>query len=203
MTHPDSNATRDVYERQAESFDARRSRAFFEAQWLRRFVRDLPEGGKVLDIGCGGGLPISGWLIGEGFALTGVDFSQPLLDIARSRWPDGDWRLIDMRDLDIPDRFDGIIGWNSFFHLTPDEQRVCLPRLADHLRPGGVLMVTVGHGAGEVTGDVNGENVYHASLSPAEYAQRIEACGMRLTGFLAEDPDCQGHSVLMARKNTG
>ncbi|MDA7423708.1 class I SAM-dependent DNA methyltransferase [Thalassococcus lentus] len=192
--------TRAVYERNATGYDRRRNRALFEAQWLRRFVRDLVPGASVLDLGCGSGEPIAAWLIGEGFRLTGFDYSDAMLDIARSRWPEGDWRQGDMRVLELPERFDGIIGWNSFFHLTDDEQRACLPRLAAHLNPGGVLMVTVGPSAGEVTGTVEGEVVYHASLSPAEYAQRLEACGMRVTGFLADDPDCAGHSVLMASK---
>ena len=61
-------------------------------------------------------------------------------------------------------------------------------------------MVTVGPDAGEATGRVEGEPVYHASLSPAEYATLLESCGMRMTGFLAEDPECNDHSVLMARK---
>ncbi len=193
-----SEQTRGVYERNAESYDARRSRALFEARWLRRFAGSLPDGGRVLDLGCGAGRPIAGWLIGEGFQLTGADFSEPMLALARARWPGGDWRLSDMRTLDLPDQFDGIIGWDSFFHLTPDEQRACLPRLTRHLVPGGVLMVTVGHKAGEVTGFVGEEPVYHASLSVAEYARVLEQCDMRITAYLAEDPDCDYHSVLMA-----
>ncbi len=193
--------TQGVYERNAEGYDARRSRALFEARWLRRFASALPEGGHVLDLGCGSGRPIAGWLIGEGFRLTGADFSEPMLELARARWPKGDWRLADMRTLDYPETFDGIIGWNSFFHLTREEQRACLPRLARHLKPGGALMVTVGPEAGEVAGTVEGEPVFHASLSPAEYATILEACGMRLRAFIAEDPDCDFHSVLIARRN--
>lgn len=193
-----SGRTQAVYERNAESYDARRSRALFEARWLRRFAGAMPEGGRVLDLGCGSGRPIAGWLIGEGFRLTGADFSEPMLQLARARWPNGDWRLSDMRTLDLPDRFDGIIGWDSFFHLTPDEQRACLPRLARHLNPGGVLMVTVGSIEGEVTGFVGEDPVYHASLSVAEYATLLDGCGMRMTAYLAEDPDCDYHSVMMA-----
>ena len=193
-----SGRTQAVYERNAESYDARRSRALFEARWLRRFAGAMPEGGRVLDLGCGSGRPIAGGLIGEGFRLTGADFSEPMLQLARARWPNGDWRLSDMRTLDLPDRFDGIIGWDSFFHLTPDEQRACLPRLARHLNPGGVLMVTVGSIEGEVTGFVGEDPVYHASLSVAEYATLLDGCGMRMTAYLAEDPDCDYHSVMMA-----
>jgi len=199
-TLPDPNETRAVYDQNAESYDARRSRALFEARWLTRFAGQMPRGGRVLDLGCGAGRPIAGWLIGEGFALTGADFSEPMLELARSRWPRGDWRLSDMRTLDLPERFDGIIGWNSFFHLTPDEQRDCLPRLGRHLEPGGVLMVTVGPDAGEIAGYVEDAPVYHASLAVSEYASILEDAGMRLTAFLADDPDCNGHSILMARR---
>lgn len=194
-------ATREIYDRHAEAYDRDRSRAFFEARWLTRFGDALPRGGRVLDLGCGAGEPIAAWLIAEGFRLTGADFSEGMLTIARNRWPDGDWRVADMRHLDLHETFNGIVAWNSFFHLTPDEQRDALPRLAAHLEPGGRLLVTIGPEAGEVTGQVGGEQVYHASLSPAEYAALLEAAGLRLTAFLAEDPGCQGHTIMMAVKD--
>lgn len=193
--------TRSVYERQATAYDTSRSRALFEARWLARFSACLPSGGHVLDLGCGAGEPIARWFMAEGFSVTGVDYAQPMLDIARARWPDGDWRQADMRALDLDQVFDGIIAWNSLFHLRPDEQRTCLAHLARHLAPGGSLLITVGPKAGEVTGTVGGETVYHASLSPAAYATCLEDNGLRLTGFLAEDPDTNAHSVLMGRKD--
>ncbi|WP_299146192.1 class I SAM-dependent methyltransferase [uncultured Tateyamaria sp.] len=193
--------TQQVYERQAEAFDAGRSRALFEARWLARFTACLPAGARVLDLGCGSGDPIARWFIAEGFRVTGVDFVQPMLDLARGRWPEGDWRMGDMRTLDLPDRFEGIVAWNSFFHLRPDEQRTCIAHMARHLVPGGSLLLTVGPKAGEVSGTVGGEPVYHASLSPAGYATCLEEHGLRLTGFLAEDPDTDKASVLMARKD--
>ncbi len=200
MSRPLSETTREVYDRHAERYDAQRSKAWGEARWLARFADALPRGGSILDLGCGSGRPIAEWLIGEGFQLTGADFSEKMLELARTRWPDGDWRLCDMRNLDLGDTFDGLVCWDSFFHLTQDEQREAFPRLAAHLNPGGLLMVTVGAAAGEVTGTVEGDPVYHASLSPAEYAQALENCGMRMTAFIAEDPKCNGHSVLMGQR---
>ena len=197
----DPQDVRAVYEAQAARFDARRSRALFEARWLARFSACLPDGGRVLDLGCGTGEPIAQWFIAEGYQVTGVDFAEAMLEIARRRWPDGDWRQADMRDFDLQERFDGIIAWNSFFHLPPEDQPPCLARMAKHLAPGGSILVTVGHIAGETTGTVGGETVYHASLSPAEYAKCLEDSGLRLTGFLAEDPETNQHSVLMARKD--
>ncbi|MDG1181906.1 MAG: class I SAM-dependent methyltransferase [Tateyamaria sp.] len=192
--------TRAIYARQAVAYDTKRSRALFEARWLARFSACLPACARVLDLGCGAGEPIARWFIAEGFRVTGIDFAEPMLDLARARWPDGDWRHVDMKQLELGETFDGIIAWNSFFHLRPDEQRMCIGRMAKHLEPGGSVLLTVGHKAGEVSGTVGGEPVYHASLSPAEYAICLEQNGLRLTGFLAEDPETNNHSVLMARK---
>lgn len=200
MSRADPSSTREVYEAQATAYDAARSRTLFEARWLARFTARLPAGGRVLDLGCGAGEPIAQWFIAEGFAVTGVDFADAMLDIARQRWPDGDWRQGDMRDLTLEEEFDGIVCWDSFFHLTQDEQRACIPKLAEYLVPGGLLLVTVGPEEGEVTGTVGAQPVYHASLSPAEYVTILQDNNMRLTGFMAQDPDCESHSVLMARK---
>ncbi len=197
----DPNDTHGVYERQATEYDRRRSKALFEARWLARFTASLKPGDHVLDLGCGTGDPIARWFMAEGFTVTGVDFSQAMLDIARDRWPDGDWRQADMRDFELDQQFDGIIAWNSFFHLTSQEQQGCIARMSRHLRPGGMLKLTVGPRAGEISGTVGAEPVYHASLSPAGYAVCLEENGLHLTGFLAEDPETQSHTVLMARKN--
>ncbi len=200
MTIAPEETIRDVYEQEAATYDAQRSRALFEARWLARFAASLPSGGRVLDLGCGAGEPIAQWFIAENFRVTGVDFAGAMLEIARSRWPAGDWRQCDMRQLDLGETFDGIVAWNSFFHLTPQEQRLMLARMARHLTSGGQLLLTVGPKKGEAIGTVGGRPVYHASLSPAEYAGLLQEQGLRLTGFLAEDPECDSHSVLMARK---
>lgn len=197
---PHPRDTRAIYDRQAEAYDAGRSRTLFEAGWLTRFAQRLPTGGHVLDLGCGTGDPIARWFIERHFGLTGVDFAPAMLDIARRRWPEGDWRQADMRDFDLADRFDGIIAWDSLFHLMASEQLNALSRMARHLKPGGQLLLTVGPGPGEAVGHVGGEPVYHASLSLATYATCLEDSGMTLTDFLSEDPDAARHTVLMARK---
>ena len=197
---PDPAGLQLTYERQAQTFDAQRGRSPFEAAWLDRFAAHLPPKARVLDLGCGAGEPIAQWLIAKGYDVTGLDFSTNMLAIARARWPEGDWREGDMRDLDEVAAWDGIIGWNSLFHLSAEDQRACLPRLARALTPTGALMLSVGHSHGEVAGTVGDEQVYHASLSPAEYANLLDANDMQLRGFIAEDETCNNHTVLLARR---
>lgn len=108
-----------------------------------------------------------------------------------------------MRTLDVPERFDGIIAWNSFFHLTREEQRAVLPLLAAHMAPGAALMLTVGPKDGEVDGHVGGERIYHASLSPDEYRRLLADFSIDVVQFVAEDAECDGQTVLLGRKRQG
>ena len=127
--------TRAIYERQAEQFDADRARDGREDDWLERFVADIPAGGHILDLGCGTGEPISAWLIDHGFRVTGVDYSESMLAIARKRFPGSAWVLNDMRELTVEGPFDGILSWHGSFHLSEEEQRAFFQILPNCSRP--------------------------------------------------------------------
>lgn len=199
--HPDLAArTQATYERQAARFDAERSKGLHERVWLDRFLEGMGPGRRVLDLGCGAGDPIAAYLMERGCDVVGVDASRAMLTIADERFPAGDWRYGDMRSLDLGEAFDGIIAWNSFFHLTPDEQRDVLRRMADHLDAGAALMITVGDRAGTEVGHVGGEPVYHASLSQEEYERVLDGAGVDVIDFVREDPECYEQTVLLGRK---
>lgn len=192
--------TQDVYERNALRFDRERPKGLHERPWLDRFLQGIAAGGHILDLGCGAGDPIAAYMRRCGYAVVGLDASHAMLAMAQARYPEGEWLHGDMRVLKLGRRFDDIIGWNSFFHLTQEEQRGTLARIADHLRPGGTLMLTVGPAAGEVGGKVGDDAVYHASLSPDEYAACLNADGIDILDFVKEDPGCDFQTVLLARK---
>ena len=88
----------------------------------------------------GGGAPIAATLVGQGFAVTGLDASAPLLDLCRQRFPDGEWIEGDMRQMALGRIFDGLVAWDSFFHLDHDAQRAMFPRFAAHAAPGAALV---------------------------------------------------------------
>lgn len=192
---------RAVYERQAERYDRERGRTLFEAPWLQACVADVPPGGAVLDLGCGAGAPIGEWLVAHGFAVTGVDFSPAMLGLYRARLPGAETVEADMETLSLGRHFDAIIGWGSFFHLSEIAQRSALPRIANHLAPGGRILLTVGPGAGEATGTVGGETVYHASLHIDEYRAILARCGVSVDRFSPEDKATAGHSLLLGRRD--
>ena len=191
--------TQTVYERQAESWDQSRPRVFYERPQLERLTATVPNGGRVLDLGCGAGEPIAAYFLQHGYDVTGVDYAAPMLAIAQKRYPNATWIKADMRRLPKIGLFHAVISWDGFFHLSPEEQRAALPDLARLVLPGGSLLFTVGHEEGEVTGTVGGETVYHGSLSPEAYHQILAGLGFEAE-LSIEDPDAWGRSILFARQ---
>jgi SAM-dependent methyltransferase len=188
-----------LYERHARAFDAARDRSLFEGGWLDRFSALVPAAGRVLDLGCGSGEPIAGHLIDRGFRVTGIDTSAGLIALCRGRFPDEDWRVADMRGLALGRTFDGLLAWDSFFHLSPDDQRGMFAVFRAHAAPGAPLLLTSGPAAGEAIGRFEGEPLYHASLAPAEYRSLLAAHGLEVVRHVAEDAGCGGHTVWLAR----
>lgn len=191
-----------IYERKAREYDAVRSRALFERNWLERFAALLPETASVLDLGCGHAEPIAAWLIDQGCSVTGVDTAPSLLALCRQRFPDHHWIESDMRHVALGQQFNGIVAWDSFFHLGFDDQRAMFEVFRAHAAPGAALMFTSGPAHGEATGDHAGEALYHASLAPEEYRALLAANGFDVVGFKANDADCAGHTVWLAQRTT-
>jgi SAM-dependent methyltransferase len=189
-----------LYEENAAAWDRQRGGDLHELAWLERFAALLPEGGRVLDIGCGTGEPIVRWLIGRGFKVTGVDSSTSMIALCRERFPAASWQVADMRELALGERFDGLIAWHSFFHLRPEDQRPMFGRFAAHAKAGAGLMFTSGPEQGEKIGEWRGEPLYHASLDPGEYRRLLADNGFAVVEQRMRDPDCGHSSVWLAQR---
>ncbi len=189
-----------IYRRHAAAFDRDRGRDLVERAWLDLFVETMPAGRRVLDLGCGMGQPIAQYLVERDCGVTGIDTSSPLLQLARQRLPDQRWIEADMRGLDLGERFDGILAYDSFFHLTPEDQRGMFPVFAAHAAPGAALLFTSGPAHGEALGSFEGETLYHASLDPEEYRNLLADNGFAVLRHGVEDPECGGHTLWLAKR---
>lgn len=191
-----------LYRRHARAWAERRSGRPVERKWLDRFRALLPENAAVLDVGCGSGEPVGRYLADNGCAMTGIDASPELVAIARVRVPQGAWMVADMRTLALPQRFGGIIAWNSLFHLTPGDQRMMFGVFRQHAAVGAPLMFTSGPGKGEAIGTFEGERLYHASLAAEEYRALLDVNGFDVVDHVIEDPDCGRQTVWLAQGRT-
>lgn len=196
---PPAEAVADLYSRRARDFDADRTKTLLERPWLDAFLDHVPEAGTVLDLGCGSGEPIARHLIARGRRVTGVDVSPGLIDLCRERFPGQDWRIGDMRRLDLGRTFDGLIAWHSLIHIAPEQQPQVFTVFCRHVPPGGVLMFTSGSEHGETVGTWRSEPLYHGSLSTDGYREILDASGFDLLQQRSDDPDTGGATVWLAR----
>jgi hypothetical protein len=104
-----------------------------------------------------------------------------------------------MRTLALGRRFAGILAWDSFFHLCPDDQRRMFPIFRAHAAPRAALMFTSGPAHGEAIGSYRGEPLYHASLDPAEYESLLDTTGFDVIAHAVEDPSCGKHTIWLAQ----
>lgn len=191
----------ELYQRHASAFDAARRGSFPERTWLERFERMLPQQAEVLDLGCGGGEPIARFLIDQGHRLTGVDTSTTLIALARTRFARHKWIEADMmRFGGDSGAYDGILAWCSLFHLEVDQQEKLIRRMSVWLRKGGVAMFNTGPANGTAMGELGGEDLYHASLAPAEYNAIFAECGLAVINHVIEDASCGGFTVWLVGK---
>jgi SAM-dependent methyltransferase len=188
------------YERHAVAWDAdRRNAAWNDQCWHDSFVKALPEGAAVLDLGCGSGCPVARNLAENGFHVTGVDTSPTMISLCRRRLPDHEWMVADMRRLSHGRRFGGILAWDSYFHLNHDDQRGMFDVFASHAGPCSMLMFNAGPRFGEAVGDYRGDPLYHASLEPTEYEALLDKAGFELITYAINDVRAGGRSVWLAR----
>jgi SAM-dependent methyltransferase len=190
----------DLYRRHAGAWAAARGTELREREWIDRFAALLDAGATVLDIGCGSGEPIAVSLVGRGHHVVGVDSAPEMIDLFRANLPDEVAEVADMRSLHLDGAFGGLIAWDSFFHLAPDEQRLMFPVFRDHALAGAPLLFTSGPACGEAIGTLAGEPLYHASLGPDEYRLLLGENGFDVVGHIVEDPDCGEHTVWLARR---
>lgn len=190
----------DSYNRYASHWQQLRSKSLFEKPWLDRFLGVLPQTPTILDLGCGNGDPIARYFLEQGASVTGVDGACAFIETAKNALPAANWFALDMRDLDLSQKFDGVIAWNSSFHLSPDEQRGMFKVFQSHTSPRAALMFTSGTEFGEVTGEFAGESIYYASLDNEEYRALLVEHGFSLIAHLEKDPSCGDHTIWLARR---
>lgn len=118
----------------------------FDIWWREgadKFVSFLKPGASVFDVGCGGGID-SKYLIEKGLSVTGVDFSEKMIEIAKRDVPRGKFFVMDMRNIDsFSERFDGLYAKASILHLSKKEVPDFMLKMKERLNPGGFIYVAV------------------------------------------------------------
>jgi SAM-dependent methyltransferase len=95
---------------------------------------------RVLDAGCGTGRTAIE-LAQRDIEIVGVDLDAVMLQQARAKAPQLDWRLGDLSVIVLDKSFDLIVmAGNVMIYLTPGTEAATVANMASHLKPGGLLV---------------------------------------------------------------
>lgn len=140
--------TNSLYNRFAKEF-ADKLDKIPETEQLDQFIKMLAEKATVLDLGCGSGRDAE-YLSNAGLNVIGVDLSEGLINEARKRRSNIDFRVMDLEKLDFSENsFDGIWSKLTILHVDRDTLPGILKNLHKILKPGGVLFIETKAGEGE------------------------------------------------------
>lgn len=148
---------------------------------LEAFMGRLADGSRVLDLGCGAGIP-STRALAERFAVTGVDLSAAQLAIARREVPGAAFIHADLAAIDVPAAsFDGVTALYAISHVPREEHAALFGRIARWLVPGGLFLATLGATDGpDWTGEWLGAPMFFSSHDAVTNRRLLAAAGFEL-----------------------
>lgn len=151
------------------------------ARWL---AERLAPGARVLDVGCGTGLPTARQLVASGAEVTGIDISPVMLSLARANVPEAEFCLLDAAEVGSSlGEFDAVVAFFSLLMLPRSEIPAALATLREVLHPGGWLML------GMVEADLDdvpiaflGVSVHVTGYFEEQLRQVVHDAGFRIVG---------------------
>jgi len=186
---PETGAT-DPRKLVAQSYDcigprytrrALRSRTEERERYLQALFDLVPEGSRVLDLGCGDGIPMTARLA-ERFAVIGVDISRSQVGRARGNVLSADFICSDMASLCLaPASFDAVFASYSLVHVPRHLHSRLIRSIHGWLRPGGILVMTMATNAVEAgySRDWLGAPMYWSGFDTEENRRMVAAAGFR------------------------
>jgi SAM-dependent methyltransferase len=174
-----------------EHLSAELARKLLDRHLLNRFAEEVRGKGLVADVGCGPG-HVARYLHEQGASVLGIDLSPEMIRWATRRSPTLDFRVGDMRAVDMRDgALAGIISFYSIVHFEPAELPAVMLEFRRLLAPDGALLVAFHVGDQTVHVDeLFGQRVsldfrFHL---PVDVARALGHGGFRVTESIEREP---------------
>ena len=168
--------------------------------WLDELAGLLPDAARVLDLGCGAGVPAARILAEYGFDVTGVDISGVQIERARQLVPQANFLQTDMATWDCePGSYEAIVSLYALIHVPLDDQRRLFSRMAQWLSPGGCLLAIVGYERWTGVEDYMGAPMFWDHADIQTYLGWIREVGMRVLWHRAIPEGTSNHTLVLAQ----
>lgn len=189
------------YDRISDEFS--QSRINFRSSELPPFeelLKRLKPNSRILDVGCGTGLPVARLLCDHGHQVKGFDLSNRLIQLARKNIPLANFYVGDMLSFQPQGVFDAVVAWDSVFHIEPSKHAKVYLNFANWLGPEGWLLTSIGGEACEFTAPMFGHDFYFGGLAPEEARKLIEKQAINIVYWKIDDPSSRGHIAVLGQK---
>jgi len=193
------------YNKIAERYLAQRTSDSEDVRLLNDFIERLPIHAKVLDAGCGAGIPIS-QMLSKHFNVIGVDFSEAQTELAKKNVPNATFLCEDMTKLNFQEHtFDGITSYYAIIHIPREEHQALLANFYRMLKPGGFSLLCLGaeHLIDDIDENYLGTRMYWSHYDTETYLKMLNHCGFSIIwSKRVEDETCEGagHLFVLAQK---
>lgn len=116
-------------------------------EWVQRLLDRLRPQSRVVDLGCGPGVPTAAALVAAGHEVVGVDISEGQLALARAQVPLATFVHADILDVTFDARaFDAVVALYSLTHVPRHHYPTLFDRIRTWLEPDGWFLATLGTG---------------------------------------------------------
>lgn len=185
------------YDKIAQWWDQRHQSSEYGVSQVKRALSYAKSVGKALDIGCGAGGRMVRLMEQNGFAVTGLDVSQQMIELATDKHPEHCFLHQDIGTWQTDQQFDFILAWDSLFHLPLAEQQPVLTKLCALLAEGGTLLYTFGNAEGEHIDQWHNDTFGYSSIGINRNLQILMDNGVKPV-HLELDQYPQSHVYLIA-----
>jgi SAM-dependent methyltransferase len=169
------------------------------AGWAAELAGRLRPGARVVDLGCGAGIPATRELASYGLQVLGVDFSAVQLRRARRLVPAARLVQADMATLQLrPASADAVVAFYSLIHVPVTDQQALFPRIRGWLRPGGYFLAIVGAGRWTGTETYLGADMFWDHADTATYLRWLRAARLMPVWNRYIPEGDSGHTLVLA-----
>lgn len=137
----------ETYDKIAKKYDEEFGNDYSDTMYIDKFLKTI-NGKEVLDIGCGVG-NLTNYIFEKGYNIDGIDLSGAMLNIAKNRYKGINFYKMDMKNITITKKYDGIMLAYSLFHLTKNEVKEALPKYYKLLNKDGTILLILQMGSEE------------------------------------------------------
>jgi cyclopropane fatty-acyl-phospholipid synthase-like methyltransferase len=149
---------------------------------LEQILSHLDASSKVLELGCGAGIPVTRALTQHVAEVVANDYSESQIALAKTNAPLAQFIHGDMTQLDFPpSTFDAVVAFYSFFHIPREQHEALIRNISSWLRKDGLLLFTYSSYAEEgIYPPFFGAKMFFSSFGTEQILEIVKSCGFTI-----------------------